>query len=77
MPLVYIAGLSLVPRQFYQERQQIMPGGINYIGLSDGADSPLLPDGARDEGLGIYAESSGLYRNTRLSMDEVQPEVEK
>ena len=76
MPLAYIAGLSLVPRQFYQERQT-MPGGLNYIALSDGADSPLLPDGTRDEGLGIYAASGGEYRNTRLSMDVVQPGVEK
>lgn len=72
VPLAYIAGLSLVPRQFYQERQQTMPGGINYIALSDGANSPLLPDGAQDEGLGIYAESAGQYRHTRLSMDEVE-----
>ena len=54
-----------------------MPGGLNYIALSDGADSPLLPDGTRDEGLGIYAASGGEYRNTRLSMDVVQPGVEK
>ncbi len=54
-----------------------MPGGINYIALSDGVDSPLLPDGARDEGLGIYEASGGQYRNTRLSMDTVLPEAEK
>jgi len=77
VPLAYIVGLALIPRQFYQERQQIMPGGINYIALSDGADSPLLPGGTRDEGLGLYESSGGQFRNTRLSMDVVHPEVEK
>lgn len=75
MPLAYLAGLSLVPRQFYQERQHIMPGSINYIALSDGADSPLLFD---REATGIYEESGGQFRNTRLSMETVkEPQAEK
>ncbi|KAF9448361.1 hypothetical protein P691DRAFT_729823 [Macrolepiota fuliginosa MF-IS2] len=77
VPLAYIAGLALVPRQFYQERQRIMPGGINYIALNDGADSPLLFDRDR-EAAGIYEESAGEFRNTRLSMDQVKTtETEK
>lgn len=57
-----------------------MPGGsVNYIALSDGADSPLLFD-ATHEMAGIYQESAGQFRNTRLSMDTTAlaaAEVEK
>ncbi|KAF5357917.1 hypothetical protein D9756_001871 [Leucocoprinus leucothites] len=74
VPFAYLAGLSLVPRQFYQERQQIMPGGdINYVALPDGADSPLLNEERQDHD--VYEASAGAFRSTRLSMDTVKVEA--
>jgi hypothetical protein len=68
VPVAYLAGLSLVPRQFYQERQYILPGGsVNYTALPDGADSPLL-----DEHEIIYEASGDEFKYTRSSMDEVK-----
>ncbi|KXN82533.1 hypothetical protein AN958_02384 [Leucoagaricus sp. SymC.cos] len=78
VPFAYLAGLSLVPRQFYQERQYIMPGGnINYVVLPDGADSPLLDETQDHDVSAVYDESNGRFRNTRLSMETVKVEAEK
>ncbi|KAF7777503.1 hypothetical protein Agabi119p4_3575 [Agaricus bisporus var. burnettii] len=64
LPVAYIAGLSLLPRQFYQERMQVMPGGSFYVAL-DRADSPLLSEA------GIYGESHAQFTNSRATMDPV------
>ncbi|KAJ3572505.1 hypothetical protein NP233_g3037 [Leucocoprinus birnbaumii] len=75
VPFAYLAGLSLIPRQFYQERQHIMPGGdINYVVLPDSADSPLL-NGEEGQDGEVYEISGGAFRNTRMSMDTVKIEA--
>jgi hypothetical protein len=62
LPTGYIAGLSLLPRQFDQERMSSMPGGNIYSAL-DRADSPLLSEA------GIYDESRGRFGISRATMD--------
>jgi hypothetical protein len=69
--------MFLLPRQFYQERQHILPGGdINYVVLPDGADSPLLNEVERHD-FEVYEASGGEFRNSRVSMDTVKVEAEK
>jgi hypothetical protein len=62
LPAGYIAGLSLLPRQFDQERMSSMPGGNIYAAL-DRVDSPLLSEA------GIYEESHGRFSTSRGRMD--------
>ncbi|TFK42920.1 hypothetical protein BDQ12DRAFT_299490 [Crucibulum laeve] len=69
IPLAYIAGFVLLPRQFHQEKQGISTGQESYIALSDGSSSPrsrLLFDTPEDD-----AEEYKEYRPSR-SMETVR-----
>jgi len=73
--IAYLAGLSLIPRQFYQERQYIVPGSDKtaYVVLPDGADSPLLDGNRQDHE--IYEASGGEFKNSHLSIQTLQVEA--
>ena len=49
LPLAYLSGLSLLKRQFRQERSGAASGDANYIALSENSSSRLFEVG-EDEG---------------------------
>ena len=75
VPFAYLVGLSLIPRQFYQERQNIVPGGDKtaYVVLPDGADSPLLDEDRQDHE--VYEASGGQFKNSQLSLQTIKVEA--
>lgn len=75
VPFAYLVGLSLIPRQFYQERQNIVPGGDKtaYVVLPDGADSPLLDEDRQDHE--VYEARGGQFKNSQLSLQTIKVEA--
>lgn len=50
LPLAYLSGLSLLKRQFRQERSGTASGDANYIALSENSSSRLFFEVGEDEG---------------------------